>query len=208
MKRQAVLALTLAGALALALAVLLYVDHGTGAAGAGSRAGPPSVVAEPQVPPVPSLPAVSTASAEPIVTARTIEAKRPIAAPQVDRWQALYDSLVAQHPAAWAVTPTGIGGDWGTTDLATGLITLSRATPLGRLDDVMRHEWIHARQYQVYGWGAVDAMAPYAVRGVPGYEVVADCGARALGATWTRYVRSCTAEQARAGRAMIAGVPA
>ncbi|MFL6141452.1 MAG: hypothetical protein ACJ72N_06220 [Labedaea sp.] len=116
------------------------------------------------------------------------------------------DAAVAKVPGAssatWIVQDRGA---WGATDLGAGIVYIAPRTPAGRVLDVVRHEWVHVQQGRVYGGiaQARTALAPWG-----GVEIVADCGAKALGATWTNYIKRCSPAQTAAARNIIAGRPA
>ena len=101
--------------------------------------------------------------------------------------------------AQWRVRDTGA---WGATNLSTGTVYIAPRTPPARLLDVVRHEYMHVLQGRAYG---DIRSAGAALAAVGGIEVNADCGALAMGASWTNYVRSCTPLQASAALRILAG---
>jgi hypothetical protein len=113
------------------------------------------------------------------------------------------DAAVARVPGAssatWIVQDRGA---WGATDLGAGVVYIAPRTPASRVLDVVRHEWVHVQQGRVYGGMAParDALAPWG-----GIELVADCGAKALGARWTNYIKRCSPAQTAAARNILAG---
>lgn len=115
-------------------------------------------------------------------------------------WQEVFNSMKSRLPGTYIISDKG---SWGATDLSNGIVYIAPRTPLKYLDDVMLHESIHVRQGRIYGDidTARSALAPFG-----GLEPVADCGAKMLGATWTNYVSSCTANMNHAARAMLDGV--
>lgn len=110
-------------------------------------------------------------------------------------WQANLDSAKSNRPAEWIVLDTGA---WGRAEVPGERIWIAPRTPCDKVYSVAVHEWTHHMQGVVYrDWGEVlRELAPYG-----GPEVVADCGALLLGATWIRY--GCTAEQSFAAAAAI-----
>lgn len=194
--------------LLLAIAAVMLIAWGLRvprSAGIDSPSPAPVVASEVTVP--------STTSAQPIPIAtpastpapRTSGPTRPAppkpsapSTPAVDPWDVVYARMAAQLPARWTIADRG---SWGAVSLNTGTVYIARRTPVQHLADVMRHEWIHVQQWRVYGSAARAALAPFG-----GIEVMADCGAIQLGARWTNYTRSCTAEQNRAAAAIRRGV--
>lgn len=110
-------------------------------------------------------------------------------------WQVNLERARVDHPAEWIVLDTGA---WGRAEVPGERIWIAPRTPCDKVYSVAVHEWTHHMQGVVYrDWGEVlRELAPYG-----GPEVVADCGALLLGATWIRY--GCTAERSFAAAAAI-----
>lgn len=83
--------------------------------------------------------------------------------------------------AEWTILDTGA---WGRAEVPGDRIWIAPRTPCSKVYSVAVHEWVHHMQGVVYrDWAAVQReLAPYG-----GPEIVADCGALLLGATWIRY---------------------
>lgn len=110
-------------------------------------------------------------------------------------WQVNLERAKVDHPAEWIVLDTGA---WGRAEVPGERIWIAPRTPCDKVYSVAVHEWTHHMQGVVYrDWGEVlRELAPYG-----GPEVVADCGALLLGATWIRY--GCAAERSFAAAAAI-----
>lgn len=106
--------------------------------------------------------------------------------PLPDDWQSTFQRLSSTLPGTWAVADRG---SWGATRLSTGEVYVSPDTPLWALPSVMLHEAAHVIQGRKWG-GHKGATAKLAQFG--GIEVVADCMALLMGATWIDY--GCPAE--------------
>ncbi|MPY83970.1 MAG: hypothetical protein GEV00_11750 [Actinophytocola sp.] len=87
----------------------------------------------------------------------------------------------AGRPAQWIILDTGA---WGRAEVPGNRIWIAPRTPCDKVYSVAVHEWTHHMQGVVYRtWAEVQReLAPYG-----GPEMVADCGALLLGATWIRY---------------------
>ncbi len=85
------------------------------------------------------------------------------------------------RPAEWIILDTGA---WGRAEVPGNRIWIAPRTPCGKVYSVAVHEWVHHMQGHVYrDWPEVEReLAPYG-----GPEMVADCGALLLGATWIKY---------------------
>lgn len=96
-------------------------------------------------------------------------------------WQENFARATAGRAARWAVVDTGA---WGRAEVPGDQIWIAPRTPCDKVYSVAVHEWTHHMQGVVYGdWSTVlRELAPYG-----GPEIVADCGALALGATWIQY---------------------
>ena len=126
-------------------------------------------------------------------------AKKPTGDPFAQRLDAAIAQVPGASSATWIVADRG---GWAATDLATGVVYVSPHTPANRLLDVVRHEWVHVQQGRVYGGFA---QADKALAPLGGIEVVADCGARTLGAGWTKYIKHCSPQQTAAATSILAG---
>lgn len=131
-----------------------------------------------EVPPAaiaPDPPAAALATPAPVLSG---ESPRPD--PACD-WQENLDRATAGRDAEWLVLDTGA---WGRAEVPGRRIWVSPKTPCDKVYSVAAHEWTHHMQGIVYGdWGVVlRELAPFG-----GPEVVADCGALLLGATWINY---------------------
>lgn len=149
-----------------------------------------SVPIEPPPEPVPEY----AGAASPAPAATELPTETPFAAPaQSSRdktrrlepgrceWQANLARAAAGRTADWIVLDTGA---WGRAEVPGTRIWIAPRTPCDKVYSVAVHEWTHHMQGVVYGdWGGVvRELAPYG-----GPEIVADCGALILGATWIRY---------------------
>ncbi|MPY80291.1 MAG: hypothetical protein GEV04_17890 [Actinophytocola sp.] len=87
----------------------------------------------------------------------------------------------ADRPADWIILDTGA---WGRAEVPGDRIWIAPRTPCDKVYSVAVHEWTHHMQGRVYrDWAEVEReLAPYG-----GPEMVADCGALLLGATWIKY---------------------
>lgn len=110
-------------------------------------------------------------------------------------WKSHLDRATAGRSARWIVRDTGA---WGRAEVPGERIWIAPRTPCDKVYSVAVHEWTHHMQGVVYGdWGVVlRELAPYG-----GPEVVADCGAVLLGATWIKY--GCTHQLSRHAAALI-----
>lgn len=110
-------------------------------------------------------------------------------------WHANLNRAAAGRTADWIVQDTGA---WGRAEVPGRRIWIAPRTPCGKVYSVAVHEWTHHMQGVVYrDWGAVvRELAPYG-----GPEIVADCGALILGATWIRY--GCPGGSSNAAAAAI-----
>lgn len=149
-----------------------------------------AAVADPTV----SAPAVIP-SPSPRAPAQSPELDLPAFGTTSCDWRAELDRAVAGRPARWIVRDTGA---WGRAQVPGDRIWIARRTPCDKVFSVAVHEWVHHMQGIVYrDWGTVvRELAPYG-----GPEVVADCGALILGATWIHY--GCPGQTAHAAAAAI-----
>jgi len=185
----------------------------TSTAAPAAASAPPAITSAPPASASAPAPAPATppapASAPPADPAPQAAAKVVAPAPAAQKktpaqsFGGQLDAAVAKVPGAssatWIVEDKGA---WGATDLAAGVVYVAPRTPANRLLDVVRHEWVHVQQGRVYGG---IAKAKSALASVGGIEVVADCGAKLLGAGWTHYVKACTPEQTAAAKHVLAG---
>jgi hypothetical protein len=187
----------------------------------------------PPAPPLPEPPRPPTPTPEPAPTPPTAPAAEPAPAPAPapeprpapapapappaasgpagpTSWPEL-NAAIARIPnydggATWIVSDQY--GNWGTANLSTGDIYVSPGVPRHRLDDVVRHEWSHIVSVHPYPTArtAADAMNSYfGGTGLTGAERAADCMARLIGASWTRYT-ACTDPRWRDGaRRLLSG---
>lgn len=96
-------------------------------------------------------------------------------------WQENLEWATVGRLADWIIMDTGA---WGRAEVPGERIWIAPRTPCDKVYSVAVHEWTHHMQGVVYGdWGVVlRELAPYG-----GPEIVADCGALILGATWIKY---------------------
>jgi len=141
---------------------------------------------KPEPPRQPSEPATSTAlpTTAPAAT-RSTTTTTSAAHPQPKRyrcdWMENFEQGRAGRPAQWIILDTGA---WGRAEVPGNRIWIAPRTPCDKVYSVAVHEWTHHMQGVVYRtWAEVQReLAPYG-----GPEMVADCGALLLGATWIRY---------------------
>ncbi|WP_034268573.1 hypothetical protein [Haloechinothrix halophila] len=96
-------------------------------------------------------------------------------------WMENFEHGRAGRPADWIIADTGA---WGRAEVPGDRIWIAPRTPCDKVYSVAVHEWTHHMQGHVYrDWDEVEReLAPYG-----GPEMVADCGALLLGATWIKY---------------------
>lgn len=96
-------------------------------------------------------------------------------------WMENFEHGTAGRPADWIIADTGA---WGRAEVPGDRIWIAPRTPCDKVYSVAVHEWTHHMQGHVYrDWDEVEReLAPYG-----GPEMVADCGALLLGATWIKY---------------------
>ncbi|GAA5129829.1 hypothetical protein [Haloechinothrix salitolerans] len=96
-------------------------------------------------------------------------------------WMANFEHGKEGRPANWIILDTGA---WGRAEVPGNRIWIAPRTPCDKVYSVAVHEWTHHMQGHVYrDWAEVEReLAPYG-----GPEMVADCGALLLGATWIKY---------------------
>lgn len=126
----------------------------------------------------------------------------PPAAPAVDAWHAVFNDMVTRLPGTYRIGEPAGCNCWGVTPHDTDTVFVSPRTPVSRVADVMRHESGHIRMTRVYGSAS---KAYEGLKAYGGWEAVADCVARLIGARWTNYVTSCTAPMTTAARAILNG---
>ena len=142
-------------------------------------------------------PPVETTTEEPTIEPETstpvVPAPQP---PQISDWQQVFNEMASSLPGIYYAMDLGA---WGKANLNTGEVYIAPRTPLIYLRSVMLHEAAHVMQGAVYGGreGADQALAPYG-----GIEVVADCMAVEMGATWIGY--GCT-DAGKRGAAQVFG---
>jgi len=92
---------------------------------------------------------------------------------------------------------------WGVTDIASCIAWINPSTPIYRLLDVVRHEYMHVLQCRNYGgnWRAEEADAG----GMSEIERIADAGAIQQGAQWTLFTQNPTSFERRAAARLLAG---
>lgn len=110
-------------------------------------------------------------------------------------WHGNLEQATAGRPIDWIILDTGA---WGRAEVPGTRIWIAPRTPCDKVYSVAVHEWTHHMQGVVYGdWGVVmRELAPYG-----GPEVVADCGALLLAATWIKY--GCTSQESSEAAAAI-----
>lgn len=110
-------------------------------------------------------------------------------------WHANLELAKTGRDIDWIVLDTGA---WGRAEVPGDRVWIAPRTPCDKVYSVAVHEWTHHMQGVVYGdWNVVlRELAPYG-----GPEVVADCGALQLGATWIKY--GCSAQESRDAAAAI-----
>ncbi|HEU5470465.1 MAG TPA: hypothetical protein VFV67_07415 [Actinophytocola sp.] len=140
----------------------------------------------------------TTASAAP---RKTTKAKAVKVVSFEQRLNDAVNRVPGARSATWIVADKGA---WGATDLSRGVVYIAPRTPATRILDVVRHEWVHVQQGRIYG--GIDA-ARAGLAHVGGIEIIADCGAKALGAKWTHYTKRCNAAQVSASKRVLAGQP-
>lgn len=116
-------------------------------------------------------------------------------------WHANLERARSGRLVDWIILDTGA---WGRAEVPGNRIWIAPRTPCDKVYSVAVHEWTHHMQGVVYGdWRLVTReLAPYG-----GAEVVADCGALILEATWIRY--GCVAQESRdAASAILRGIRA
>lgn len=149
---------------------------------------------EPVASPTPSTPVRTEVSVPTTTTppkpARSIQPK-----PDECDWNANLERATLGRVVDWIIQDTGA---WGRAEVPGTRIWIAPRTPCDKVYSVAVHEWTHHMQGVVYGdWGVVRReLAPYG-----GAEVVADCGALLLGATWIKY--GCAAQRSRDAAAAI-----
>jgi len=97
-----------------------------------------------------------------------------------------------------------VWGHWGFTDLSSGWITIEPSVPAWALYSVVAHEWamsVAAADYAFDFQQWPRSAARWTGR-ENGFELLADCAARELGAPWT-YFTACTDRHWRAGAARL-----
>jgi uncharacterized protein YjaZ len=109
-----------------------------------------------------------------------------------------YNLVKSRYAADWNLAESG---SWGLMKTATGKVFIAKGVPCDKVRSVMVHEYTHVLQWRLYGSSLVSDLESHG-----GAEEIADCGARMLGATWTHYVQTCTAEQTRSADAILRGV--
>ncbi len=196
------------------------VPQATPAAPAPAAAQPPAAALPPTptrpapaaaLPPTATRPAPVAPHALPTDPARHPGAEAAPAAPGTG-WPAL-DAAVLRIPGYAATTPVrwsvAASGPWGSTLWPADTVTVNRHTPLGRLDDVVRHEWAHVLQDRVWagdtGQLLAELDAAFGGAGTTGAERAADCMARGLGATWTYYTSCADPSWRTAAGRLLAG---
>ncbi|MPY98497.1 MAG: hypothetical protein GEU97_10965 [Actinophytocola sp.] len=116
-------------------------------------------------------------------TRAPVPAAEPAPKPKNERcdWMANFEHGKAGRPADWIILDTGA---WGRAEVPGDRIWIAPRTPCDKVYSVAVHEWTHHMQGHVYrDWAEVEReLAPYG-----GPEMVADCGALLLGATWIKY---------------------
>lgn len=110
-------------------------------------------------------------------------------------WHANLERAKEGRPIEWIIQDTGA---WGRAEVPGTRIWIAPRTPCDKVYSVAVHEWTHHMQGVVYrDWGVVmRELAPYG-----GPEIVADCGALLLGATWIKY--GCTSQESTEAAAAI-----
>lgn len=126
---------------------------------------------------------------------RSAAAKPSRARAQRCHWHANLERARAGRDIDWIILDTGA---WGRAEVPGNRVWIAPRTPCDKVYSVAVHEWTHHMQGVVYGdWNVVmRELAPYG-----GPEVVADCGALQLGATWIKY--GCSAQESRDAAAAI-----
>lgn len=139
---------------------------------------------------------VARSSSTPEVAAASSTPKRALRpAPARCDWSANLRRATGGRAANWTLKDTGA---WGRTEVPGNTIWIAPRTPCDKVYSVAVHEWTHHMQGVVYGdyRAAKRAMARYG-----GLEIVADCGALLLGATWINY--GCPGGASKAAAAAI-----
>lgn len=136
---------------------------------------PTFATSDPAIQPAPRKP---DASATPQVTPPPPSAIGPTGSCD---WTANLERAKRGREAEWIILDTGA---WGRAEVPGDRIWIAPRTPCSKVYSVAVHEWVHHMQGVVYGdWAVVQReLAPYG-----GPEMVADCGALLLGATWIKY---------------------
>lgn len=152
---------------------------------------PPDEPAPP--PPTPRIRQIESALPETTAPKPTAAPTRPN--PDRCDWHANLERATAGRPIDWIIADTGA---WGRAEVPGNRVWIAPRTPCDKVYSVAVHEWTHHMQGVVYrDWGVVmRELAPYG-----GPEVVADCGALLLGATWIKY--GCSAQESRDAAAAI-----
>jgi hypothetical protein len=175
-------------------------------------------------PPVARGPATRAAAAPAVRAARParrrVVAPRPLAVGRVPvarppapagptSWPEL-NRAIARIPnyhgtgARWVVFADD--GHWGTVDWSLSAVYVSPRVPLGRLYDVVVHEWSHLLSVRPYGGDVHRALAAmnayFGGSDLTGAERAADCMAVLQGAAWTHYT-SCQDGRWRVGAARL-----
>jgi hypothetical protein len=149
------------------------------------------------VPPVTTTTTVALPPpAPPTTTSRVVVPAPQPPRPQISEWQQVFNEMAASLPGTYYAMDLGA---WGKANLNTGEVYIAPRTPLVNLRSVMWHEAAHVMQGALYGGraGADAALAPYG-----GIEVVADCMALEMGASWINY--GCT-DAGKQGAAEVFG---
>lgn len=161
--------------------------------------------ADPLPTPPPPAPTEAPRPLEPAPPPQVVKPAPVPATPRCD-WGREFEAAVSYVDPSWTASwHVKDSGAWGMTAPDTGEVDIAPRTPCVRVRDIVLHEWIHVQQGRVYG--SLSA-AEAALARFGGVEVVADCGAKQLGATWFSYTSRCTNDQALAGLAMARGVRA
>ncbi len=173
-------------------AVVASAPAAGGAAGEGTPTPSPTQSVAPVAEPTTSRAARNTSTPS---TTRTSQARQrsvrttqtPATAPPQRAtngrcdWMVNFERGKAGRPAEWIILDTGA---WGRAEVPGNRIWIAPRTPCDKVYSVAVHEWTHHMQGHVYrDWPEVEReLAPYG-----GPEMVADCGALLLGATWIKY---------------------
>jgi hypothetical protein len=97
-------------------------------------------------------------------------------------------------PITWGCRPASARCARGVTDLGSCQVWVRKGQAANRLQDVIRHEYIHYRQCRTGAWKG---------KSISQIERIADAGAILLGAKWTHYTSSPTKAEFAAARRLL-----